>query len=188
MNVETDWVRLARQGDAAAWEQIVREHQQPVFRLAYLILGDADEAEDIAQEAFIRAYRSLGGFDADRPLRPWLLRIAANLAYNRQRGVGRYLRALQRLLLNTPGRPSVPQRVEQSEEAGALWDAMRRLRPPDQQVIYLRYYLDCSENESAEALGIPVGTVKSRLHRALARLRAVLQMETAGNAQEENDG
>jgi len=188
VSVETDWVRLARQGDAAAWEQIVREHQQPVFRLAYLILGDADEAEDIAQEAFIRAYRSLGGFDADRPLRPWLLRIATNLAYNRQRGAGRYLRALQRLLLNTPGRPSVPQRVEQSEEAGALWDAVRRLRPPDQQGIYLRYYLDCSENESAEALGIPAGTVKSRLHRALARLRAVMEMESAGNGQEENDG
>ena len=89
--------RLARQGDAFAWERLVGEHQQPVFRLAYLLLGDPDEAQDVAQETFIRAYHALHRFDNERPLRPWLLRIAANLAYNRQRSLRRYLAALKRL-------------------------------------------------------------------------------------------
>ena len=80
----------------------MREHQQAVFRLAYLLLGDADEAEDVAQETFIRAYRALERFDASRPLRPWLLRIASNLASNQRRSIGRYFGALQRLVFLDP--------------------------------------------------------------------------------------
>ena len=76
---------------------LVRAHQTPVFRLAYLLLGSADEAEDVTQETFIRAYRSLGRFDTSRPLRPWLFKIAANLAHNQRRSMGRYLAALGRL-------------------------------------------------------------------------------------------
>src|SRR5688572_27170151 len=70
---EGDMVRRVRQGDAAAWEWVMQQHQEAVFRLAYLILSDPDDAEDVAQEAFIRAYHALGRFDLDRPLRPWLL-------------------------------------------------------------------------------------------------------------------
>ncbi|RPJ43239.1 MAG: RNA polymerase subunit sigma-24, partial [Chloroflexi bacterium] len=81
MTEEGDWVRAACQGDAQAWEQLVQIYQQPIFRLAYLLLGDADDAEDVAQETLIRAYRSLGSFDPSRPLRPWLLRITANLSH-----------------------------------------------------------------------------------------------------------
>jgi len=172
---EADAVNKAKRGDAAAWEAIVLENQQPVFRLAYLLLGDADDAEDVAQEAFIRAYAALGRFDAGRPIRPWLLRIAANLARNWRRSAGRYLFALQRLLRNELPSPAPHQQAEQNLEDRLLWEAIRKLNRADQQVIYLRYFLECSENEAADVLDVPAGTVKSRLHRAIARLRVVLQ-------------
>jgi RNA polymerase sigma-70 factor (ECF subfamily) len=183
---QPDLIFLARRGDGAAWETLMREHQQAVFRLAYLLLGDADEAEDVAQETFIRAYRALERFDASRPLRPWLLRIASNLASNQRRSIGRYFGALQRLVLLDPeagarARGEQPDAESASrpspEEAHSLWQAVRRLSQPDQEIIYLRYFLDLSEAEAATALEVPPGTVKSRTHRALGRLRAVVERE-----------
>jgi len=164
----------------------MREHQSAVFRLAYLLLGDADDAEDVAQETFIRAYRALERFDASRPLRPWLLRIASNLARNQRRSLGRYFGALQRLVLLDPeararakgeSPPGPGEAGPSAEDAHSLWQAVRRLRPPDQEIIYLRYFLDLSEAETATALEIAPGTVKSRTHRALQRLRVVVEHE-----------
>jgi RNA polymerase sigma-70 factor (ECF subfamily) len=187
VTTEIDWIRQARQGDAAGWEHIVEEHQQPVFRLAYLLLGDADDAEDVTQETFIRAYRALDRFDPALSMRGWLLRIAANLTHNWRRSSGRYILALQRLLRVQPAPLSTPQLAEQRLEDQALWASLRELTPADQQVIYLRYFLEVSEAETAEILGVPSGTVKSRLHRALARLRAVLEMETPPRLLEEKN-
>ena len=82
--------RLAAQGDRGSWEQIVTEHQQAVFRLAYLKLGDADEAADITQETFVRAWQNFRRFDPAKSLLGWLLGIAINLARNRRRSLGRY--------------------------------------------------------------------------------------------------
>lgn len=175
---ESDWIRQAQRGEAAAWEALVGAHQAAVFRLAYLFLGDADEAADVAQDAFLRAQRALDRFDTARPLRPWLLRITANLARNRLRSAGRYLAALQRLLQAEPRpilRPQAPGGL--AADAQALWEAVRRLNPNEQQVIYLRYFLELSEAEMAAALEIPPGTVKSRLHRALRHLRSVVVNE-----------
>lgn len=187
MTDKQGWIEAARRGDAAAWEQIVQAHQQPIFRLAYLLLGDADDAEDVAQETFLRAYHALARFDSTRPLRPWLLRITTNLCHNWRRGVGRYLAVLQNVLRSEPPPGSIPQQAEQNLEAEALWQAVRRLRPEDQQVIYLRYFLECSEAETAEVLGLAQGTVKSRSHRALDRLRSVMQQEYPQMAQERSD-
>lgn len=169
----------ARQGDEAAWEALVRQHQEAAFRLAYLLLGNAADAEEVAQDAFLRAAAALSRFDADRPLRPWLLRITANLARNRRRAIGRYLAAVRRFfqaasdpteaVAAAPGLPGW--------EAEALWQAVRRLGAQDQEVIYLRYFLELSEAETAEALGVARGTVKSRLSRALGRLRALVAAE-----------
>lgn len=172
---ETDLISQARAGDHGAWERLVRAHQQPVFRLAYLLLADADEADDVAQETFIRAHHGLAGFDAGRELRPWLLRIAANLAHNRRRSLRRYLAALQRAFAGAPTAAEPPDLC--GEEARALWQAIRRLGPADQEVIYLRYFLELSEAEAARALGVARGTVKSRLSRALARLRTLIERE-----------
>lgn len=99
---DTDLVARARMGDETAWETLVRRHQDAAFRLAYLVCGAVDEAEDVAQEAFIRAFESLDRFDASRPLRPWLLQVVKNLAYNRQCSIRRYLNALERFARNEP--------------------------------------------------------------------------------------
>lgn len=170
---EPGLIERARAGEAEAWEALVLAHQQPIFRLAYLLLGDAAEAEDVAQETFIRAYRALGGFDVTRPLRPWLLRIAANLARNRRRSLRRALAMLQRIA----DPPSSPFDESAGWEGDTLWAAVRRLGSADQEVIYLRFFLDLPESETARTLGIAQGTVKSRTSRALARLRALIDRE-----------
>jgi RNA polymerase sigma-70 factor (ECF subfamily) len=175
---EAELIDGARQGDEAAWAALMGAHQEAVFRLAYLLTGDADEAADVAQDAFIRAFRALDRFDSARPLRPWLLRIAANLAHNRHRSVARYLAALRRVVQQAPEPITVlGERSGAQWEAQALWQAVRRLKPPEQEVVYLRYFLDLSEAEMAQALEIPAGTVKSRLHRALRRLRLVVDAD-----------
>ena len=154
------------------------EHQEAVFRLAYLLLGDPADAEDAAQETFIRAYRALDRFDGARPLRPWLMQIAANLARNRLRSVGRYVAALRRALATEP-EPVIHAAADQAsrEDADLLWQAIRRLDASDQEIVYLRFFLDLPIEETAQALGIAEGTVKSRLHRALGRLRAVVERD-----------
>lgn len=176
--MEADVICRARLGDETAWETLVAQHQEAVFRLAYLILGSAADADDIAQEAFVRAYRHLDGFDIERPLRPWLLRIAANLARNRRRSVGRYMAHLRRLVLAEPERVIDPEgQSARNADSQALWEAVRRLDANDQEIIYLRYFMELSVEESAEVLKVAPGTVKSRLHRALNRLRGVVEQD-----------
>lgn len=173
--MERELIARARQGDHDAYAALVGQHQEAVFRLAYLFVGDADDAQDIAQEAFIRAYQHLGGFDTTRPLRPWLLGIAANLARNRRRAWSRYLTALQRFARTLPAEPHPEALHAEQAAAHELWQAVRRLRPVDQEVIYLRYFMELSVSETAEILSIEPGTVKSRLSRALGRLRAIVR-------------
>ena len=175
---EAQLIASARQGDATAWDELVSQYQEAVFRLAYLLMGDADEAADVAQDAFIRAYRAMDRFDVSRPLRPWLLRITTNLARNRRRSLGRYVAALRRLLLAEPPQTaSIADHSARRMEAQALWQAVRQLGRADQEVIYLRYFLDLSEAEMSKTLEIAPGTVKSRLHRALGRLRGVIAQD-----------
>jgi RNA polymerase sigma-70 factor (ECF subfamily) len=173
---EAQQIYLARQGNHAAWEALMRTHQEPVFRLAYLLLGDPDEAEDITQETFVRAYRALKRFDTERPLQPWLLRIASNLAHNRHRSLGRYLAALTRFARQDP-EGIKHTTIKPADDSQALWQAVKQLEKPFQEVVYLRYFLDLSENEIVETLHVPAGTVKSRLHRALAKLRGIVERD-----------
>lgn len=173
---ESTLIQRATKGEAAAWEPLMLTHQEPVFRLAYLIMGDADDAEDITQETFLRAYRSLKRFDPTRPLRPWLLSIAANLARNRHRSAARYLAALTRSFRAEPPAPfDVEQHTSLNQDADQLWKAVRLLNADDQQVIYLRFFLDLSTAETAQALDVAEGTVKSRLNRAVSRLRIIIK-------------
>jgi len=173
---ETTLIQRATNGEAAAWEPLMLAHQEPVFRLAYLFLGDADDAEDIAQETFLRAYRSLKHFDPARPLRPWLLSIAANLARNRTRSAARYLAALTRSFRADPPKSlDVEQHTAQNLDATQLWNAVRQLPADDQQIIYLRFFLDLSTAETSQALDVAEGTVKSRLSRAVSRLRLIIK-------------
>jgi len=174
---EPTLIRHAVHGDAAAWEPLVLAHQQAVFRLSYLLLGDPDDAEDIAQETFLRAWKHLKRFDATRPLRPWLLSIASNLASNRRRSAGRYFAALTRAFRDEPTSNNMEEKSAQHMQANDLWKAVQTLHVADQQIVYLRYFLDLSVAETAEVLQIAEGTVKSRMSRALEKLRHTIQQD-----------
>lgn len=174
---EAALVHDARQGDEMAWLQLVETHQEALFRLVYLLLGpsfDAADAEDVTQEALVRAYLNLDKFDDTRPLRPWLLGIAANLARNRRRSAGRYWAAIKRWWQENEDATVVTPGHEQRSEARELWRAVQRLSRRAQEVIYLFYFMELSEAETAQVLSIPSGTVKSRLYRARQQLRAVI--------------
>lgn len=164
-------------GDELAWEPLMQTHQQAVFRLAYLLLGDPDDAEDVAQETFLRAWNYLKQFDLTRPLRPWLLSIASNLASNRRRSASRYLSALKRAFQNEIPQSDLEEKNLQRNDTNELWKAVQTLNFQDQQIIYLRYFMDLSVNETADVLRIAEGTVKSRLNRAIERLRNVIQKD-----------
>jgi RNA polymerase sigma factor (sigma-70 family) len=172
---ETELVRRARGGEVLAYEELVRRYQGIAHRTAYLITGQAAEAEDAAQQAFIKAYRALGRFDPDRPFRPWLLRIVGNEARNARRSTGR--RAAMELagaLQPEDPAPSPEQEAMVRERRESLLRVLGGLPEADRRVIALRYFLDLSEAEMAEILAVAPGTVKSRLSRALGRLRASL--------------
>jgi RNA polymerase sigma-70 factor, ECF subfamily len=174
---ESTLVRHAANGDAAAWESLVGIHQEAVFRLAYLLLGDPDDAEDIAQESFLRAWRHLHSFDSSRPLRPWLLSISANLARNRRRSAGRYFAALLRAFRDEPISERIEEQNTRNLQAHDLWKAVQKLNLLDQQIVYLRYFLDLPVAETAQILQVAEGTVKSRLSRALEKLRDIIQKD-----------
>ena len=172
---ESTLIRRSVNGDLAAWEPLVRTHQQAVFRFAYLLLGDPDDAEDVAQETFLRAWTHLKRFDTARPLRPWLLSIASNLASNWRRAAGRYVSALTRAFRNEPVPDTIEEKSAQHLQADELWQAVQNLSQADQQIVYLRYFLDLPVAETAEVLQIAEGTVKSRLSRALKKLRTIIR-------------
>lgn len=160
-----------------AYEELVRSYQALAFRTAYVIAGDAADGQDAAQEAFVKAYHALGRFRAEAALRPWLLRIVANKAINRRRATRRQAGLALRAAEGRPQGDAVPSpegaALEQEERRGLL-DAVNGLRPEGRLIIAYRYWFELSEAEMAEALGCPRGTVKSRLSRALRRLRVRL--------------
>ena len=174
---ESTLVRSAANGDAAAWESLMVAHQQAVFRLAYLLLGDPDDAEDVAQDSFLRAWKALSSFDPARPLRPWLLSITANLTRNRRRSAGRYFAALMRAFREEPPSEGMEEKSAQKFQANELWKAVQKLNLLDQQIVYLRYFLELPVAETAEILEIAEGTVKSRLSRAIEKLRGIIQQD-----------
>ena len=172
-----DSVLVARavRGDAGAYEEIVQRYQQVAFRAAYVITGSAPDAEDAAQEGFVKAYRALDRFRLEAELRPWLLRIVANEARNRARSRGRRHRLELKITEDfRPGdaAPSPEAVAVGLDERRRLLAEVNALGEEDRQVIACRFFLQLSVEETAAALGVAGGTVKSRLSRALARLRA----------------
>lgn len=158
----------------------MRGHQAVAFRTAYLITGDASEAEDAAQEAFIKAYRALGRYRSGAPFRPWLLAVVANEAKNRRRAAGRRASLALRAAGEDAQRDTsaYPEAATVAAERRAeLLGALGALREEDRLVIGCRYFLGLSEAETAATLGCARGTAKSRLSRALGRLRKVMREE-----------
>jgi RNA polymerase sigma-70 factor (ECF subfamily) len=178
-------VAAALRGDAASFGALVERYQEPAFRAAYLLLRDAPAAEDVAQEAFVRAFRQLKSFRHDAPFRPWLLRIVTNLALNELRSRSRRGGLVERIGRTAPRVEEAPAAaVEAAEESEMVLRAMDSLPPDDRVVLHLRYFLELPEREIATAIGRPAGTVKSRLHRASARLRQIIEKDYPGLAAE----
>lgn len=177
---EAELVGLARRGDIDAYEELVRRYEDVAFRTAYVITGNSSDAQEVAQDAFVKAHAALGRFRTDAPLRPWLLRIVANEARNRRRAAGRRQGLSLRLARDRGpdgAAPSPEEAFLAHERRGALLSAIDRLGEEDRLVITCRYLLELAEAETAATLNWPVGTVKSRLWRALGRLRAALPEE-----------
>lgn len=158
----------ARSGDGDAFGEVVRRHQAAVFNVCYRLLGDPAEAEDAAQEAFLRAHGRLGLFDLDRPFGPWMRRVAANLCLNRLKA-----RAPAGLPLDDEqDEPRAAQTLnpeaarEQVERSEAVRAAIGRLPPHYRAVIELRHFQDLAYDEIAAALNLPLSDVKSHLFRA----------------------
>ena len=175
---EAALVRAAQRGDSAAFTEIVRRYQRPVYRIAYALTRNGADSDDLAQETFVRAFRALERFRADEPLYPWLSRIATNLAFS--------------LFRSRKRRPETP--LEPLVEAGRQWGvdddpadhaaereqrermqaAFEQLTHEHQVVLTLRVVQDLTYEQIAAHLGVPAGTVMSRLSRARAELKARL--------------
>lgn len=163
-------IRAARDGSEAALEALFRRHWPQAHRAAYLVCQDRAGAEDIAQEAFLSALRSLGRFDRRRPFAPWLHRIVVNRAIDWTR-----MRAARRETTagTVPDRPGHPE----AESDDDLLAALAELAPDHRAVIVMRYLQDLSPGEIARALGLPRGTVNSRLRRGLDKLSRQIDRE-----------
>jgi len=165
---ESAWVRGAQEGSLPDLEALFREHWPRAHRAAFLVVQDAAAAEDIAQEAFLSAIRSLERFDRRRPFGPWLHRIVVNRAIDWSRA--RTIRA------EVGGDAIAHQEAPSSAPGGEpyskpMWDALAALSPEHRAVIVLRHVLEYTPGEIADLLDLPRGTVNSRLRRGLDRLR-----------------
>jgi RNA polymerase sigma factor (sigma-70 family) len=166
----------ARRGDERAFEELVRMYQDLAFRTAYLLTRSATDAEDAVQTAFVKAWGALPRFRRGAPFKPWLLRIVANEAHNRRRSAGRRAELELRTAAAYPtgdAAPSPEGAALDHERREELLGLLSRLDERDRDVITCRYFLELSEQETAEVLGVRPGTVKSRTARALARLQGV---------------
>ena len=176
-NNERDLLLKAQQGDGAAFGDLVRQHQTAVYNVAYRLLGRRRDAEDAAQEAFLRAFTALDRFDVERPFAPWIKRITTNLCLNRLGSSQSKTQVLASDLGNDETNPvdldrwahadPTPEQVMVShEQAGQVRAAILRLPPRYRVVIELRHFQDLSYQEMAETLGRPLSSVKSDLFRA----------------------
>ena len=175
---DSELIERAKRGDTLAYGELVQRHQGIAFRTAYVISRDASDAEEAAQDGFVKAYRALGRFRSGASFRPWLLQIVANEARNRRRAAGRRAHlALRAADENRPGDavPSPEAALLDDERRAELLDAVNGLRDEERDVIACRFFLDLSEEETAAALDLKLGTVKSRTSRALAHLRGEVE-------------
>jgi RNA polymerase sigma-70 factor, ECF subfamily len=166
METDADLVLAARRGSRDAFGQIFDRHWPRVWRAAYATTGERELANDAAQDAFLRAASALHRFDAERPLEPWLVRIAINRAVD-------LVRARRRLVSEDHADERFAFDEPLADED--LQEAIARLGPERRAVIALHYWLDYTTPEIADVLGVPLGTVNSRLARALRDLRLHLE-------------
>lgn len=181
---EAELVARARAGDETAFTALVEAYQSAIYNLCYRMLGDAAEAEDAAQEAFLRAYSRLSSYDTTRPFKTWLFSIASHHSIDRLRKRRLIWLSIEdeplaphpALREQTPGPEEMSMRREQTE---VIQKYLAKLAPDDRQVIVMRYWHDMSYDEIAETTRATVSSVKSRLHRARGHV-AEMMRATAG--------
>ena len=176
---DAELVERATDGDVRAYEELVGRYRDLAFRTARIVTRSSADAEDAAQEAFVKAYYALPRFRRGSPFKPWILRIVANEAKNRVRSSKRReALAVRAAAAESGGAAPSPEAAALDREAAAgLVQALERLSERDRLVIAYRYLFELSELETAEALDVRPGTVKSRLSRAMDRLRKELEIE-----------
>ncbi|MBI5297552.1 MAG: RNA polymerase sigma factor [Chloroflexi bacterium] len=177
---ETQAIQRLKQGDISGLEFLVARHQVKAVRTAYLITRDLGLAENIVQDAFLKAFRAMRGFDATRAFEPWFMRSVVNAAVKTMQRSARQVQvgedADEALMAELAQRvESVESQVESIEVQNQIWDAMQKLSPRQRAVVVQRYFLEMSEKEMAEEAGSAVGTVKWMLNAARERLRGLLE-------------
>lgn len=165
---QPSWIRAAQQGDPQAFTSLVETYQRPVYNLCYRMLGNAEDAEDAAQETFLRAYKSLGSYDCNRSLSTWLLSIAAHYCIDQIRR--RRLPLVSIEDLPVPDLPDkgldVETKLGNKEERSRIRGLLEALEPTDRALVVMYYWYDFSYQEISQALKLTESAVKSRLHRA----------------------
>lgn len=185
IDIANNVISKAKNGDETAFTQIVEAFQTPVFNLCYRMLGDSKEAEDAAQETFLRAYYAIAKYDSDRSFGTWLLSIAAHYCIDQQRKRKIPIADIDDYMEETSpdkNTPNPEMSTLAKESYSQLQNLLLTLPDLDRAAIILRYWNECSEEEISLTLNISISAVKSRLHRARLRLAKVMQTkEPAGN-------
>ena len=169
--------RIIQRGETDAFEILVRRHEKTIFNLVYRMLGDYDDAAEVSQEVFLSAYRAIGQFRGDANFSTWLYRIALNHATTRRRSISsRHQKTVPIDDMEPLSDPELgpAETLERKEIRERVQLALNKLEPDDATMILLRDLQDISYDEVARVLEIPVGTVKSRLHRARQALKTQL--------------
>ena len=173
---DRDLVLRARRGEVEAFGEVVTRYQHSVFNVCYRMLGERMEAEDLAQETFIRAYKRLETFDFERPFGPWIRRVATNACLNHIQGQRPESYELDEERDRSPAEARLEPEIalQGAQAAQEVRGAIMALPPHYRAVIELRHYQEMSYSEIAEALELPMSDVKSHLYRARRKLAALL--------------
>ncbi len=169
MNEEAQWIEKALQGDDHAFGILVENYQRPVFSLCYRMLGNAKDAEDAAQESFIRAYRHLKKYDPSRSFATWLLSIASHYCIDRMRKRRLATVSMESLpaeIIPDQKAPNPEKELRLNEREALIQYLLQNLKPIDRAAVILRYWYEYSEEEIADTLDLTVSAVKSRLYRS----------------------
>ena len=167
-NNESGWIVQAQKGDANAFTSLVEAYQKPVYNLCYRMLGNAEDAEDAAQETFLRAFQSLKHYDPDRSFSTWLLSIAAHYCIDRIRRQRYRIISFEELPFPdvADDSPGVETRISHKQEQEQIQTLLNSLNPIDRAAMVLYYWYDLSYEEICQELGLSISQLKSRMHRA----------------------
>jgi RNA polymerase sigma-70 factor, ECF subfamily len=191
MSADADLIARAASGDAAAFQALVERHRSMVYRVAHQFAGNHHDAEDIAQEVFIKVYRSLDRFRQDSQLSSWMYRIVMNACIDHRRrhspaAAAPFGEEAERKMLNTPEEAPGPEDRAYAGELGQVLEAEIGRLPHGQRIVFvMRHHQGLKLCEIAEALNLAEGTVKRQLHAAVHRLRAALGRASLGPARSE---